>query len=160
MSADVAADAACDDDVLSKNVPKQISRRQKRMASTGKAYICSRCGLWGPRRSFSKNLTRDLKRNTQQCLECKSGRRGGKVCIVEVCKQFVKEENLTQTQKHNRSRVLVCAVCADRGYTLKDPKTYTCSVCKNVTGSRMLFKESNLTRDAKRGIQTCKKCVG
>ena len=35
MSADVAADAACDDDVLSEDVPEQISRKRKRVESPG-----------------------------------------------------------------------------------------------------------------------------
>ena len=122
-------------------------------------YICSRCGECGLRKAFeTKHFERDCKRNTQQCLECKSGRRKGKTCSVEACKQFIKEENLSQAHKRNVTRAFVCDMCAEKGYTTKDQKTYTCSACKNVTGGHGLFQTKNFQQAAARGTQKCRGC--
>ena len=122
-------------------------------------YTCSRCGETGHRGDFQKtHFEQDCARGTQQCLECKSGRRKGKVCIVEQCKQFIRNENLSQYHKHNPTRALVCEVCSEKGYTFANTETYTCASCKRVTGGQGLFQSRNLKRAAARGTQMCKAC--
>ena len=114
-------------------------------------YICSRCT--GHREHFQEtNFEQDCKRGTQQCLECKSGRRKGKVCIVEQCKKIVSEENLPASEKKYRNRSLVCADCQQRGYTAKDVNTYTCSSCKK-TGGNGIVQAKHLQRATSSGTQ-------
>ena len=75
-------------------------------------YTCSRCSETGHREDFQKtHFEQDCARGTQQCLECKSGRRKGKVCIVDVCRKFVSGEILPASEKIYRNRSLVCAEC-------------------------------------------------
>ena len=122
-------------------------------------YICGRCKHTGPREDFQrKDFPRACKRGTQMCLECKSGRRRGKRCLVDKCKTFVREENLPKTHKNQSSRAYVCDNCTENGYTTKNPKTYTCSACEKVTGGHGLFQSKNFTQAAKSGKQKCKGC--
>ena len=122
-------------------------------------YTCSQCKQTGPREDFQNiDFERASDRKTQLCLECKSGRRKGKVCIVDECKTFVREENLSKTHKINPSRAFVCDTCTENGYTPKNPETYTCSACEKVTGGHGLFQSKDFQRAAKRGTQKCKGC--
>ena len=122
-------------------------------------YLCRRCKQTGPREDFATNyFDRVCERETQLCLECKSGRRKGKECVVDKCKTFVREENLSKTHKINPSRAFVCDTCTENGYTTKNPKTYTCSACEKVTGGHGLFQSKHFQRAAKRGTQKCKGC--
>ena len=122
-------------------------------------YICGRCKHTGPREDFQReNFPRACKRGTQMCLECKSGRRKGKRCLVDKCKTFVRKENLSKTHKNQLGRAFVCDTCTENGYTTKNPKTYTCSACKKVTGGHGLFQSKNFPRAAKTGTQKCKGC--
>ena len=114
-------------------------------------YTCSRCGETGHREDFQKtNFERDCTRGTQQCLECKSGRRKGKICIVDVCKKFVSEENLPASEKKYRKRSLVCTDCQQRGYTAKNVETYTCSSWKK-TGGSGIFQAKHFQQAKTRG---------
>ena len=122
-------------------------------------YTCSRCGDAGQREDFQKtNFEQDCKRGTQQCLKCKSGKRQGKVCMVEKCTQFIALENLSRTHKNKPSRPLVCDTCAGKGYSTRDTHTYVCCKCKNVSGGHGIFQSTNFQRAAKRGTQKCKSC--
>ena len=109
-------------------------------------------------KSQKTNFEVACKRNTQQCLECKSGRRKGKTCIVENCGQFVRDENLPQAHKTHMTRAFVCDKCAKGGYTTKDQGTYTCSACKSVTGGHNLFQTKHFQQAVARGCQRCKNC--
>ena len=122
-------------------------------------YTCNRCGESGHREDFQKtHFEQDCQRGTQQCLECKTGKRKGKICIVDVCKKFIREESLSNAHKRHPSRAFVCDTCTQRGYTTKNAETYTCSACKKVTGGHGLFQEKNFQRAAERGTQKCKGC--
>ena len=122
-------------------------------------YTCCRCDETGPREIFQAiHLERDCKRGTQQCLECKSGRRKGKVCILKQCKKFVREENVSQTQQKHATRGFVCETCTEQGYTSANTHTYTCASCEEVTGGHGLFQTPNFRRAVKRGTQKCKSC--
>ena len=122
-------------------------------------FTCSRCSETGHREDFQeKNFEQDCKRGTQQCLECKSGRRKGKVCIVEQCKKFVLDEKLSASEKHHhRNRPLICEICAQKGYSLKDAETYTCSSCQQ-SGGRGIFQAKDFQRAVKRRNQKCTAC--
>ena len=121
-------------------------------------YTCSRCGETGHREEFQKiNFDQDCTRGTQQCLECKSGRRKGKVCIVEQCKKFIRRENLSQHHQTHPKNPLVCEVCTGKGYTAANTQTYTCASCKKVTGGHGLLTK-NFQQAAKRGAHKCKGC--
>ena len=122
-------------------------------------YTCSRCGVTGIRDAFQKtNYEGDCKHGKQQCLECKSGTRKGKVCIVEQCKKFILRENLSQHHQTHPNNPLVWEVCTGKGYTPANTQTYTCASCKEVTGGHGLFQTKNFQQAAKRGTQKCKSC--
>ena len=122
-------------------------------------YTCNRCGVTGIRDAFQKsNFERDCKHGTQQCLECKSGTRKGKVCIVEQCKKFIAQEYLPQRHRDRPNEQYVCQACSANGYSLKNTETYTCSQCKQVTGGHGVFQSKDFQRAAKRGTQKCKGC--
>ena len=123
-------------------------------------FTCSRCDETGHREDFQKDhFDRDCQRGTQQCLECKSGRRKGKVCVVSTSKKFVLLENLPKAHQHNPKQILICAECLTKGYTVKDTTTYncTCNQCP-IVGGRMLFQDKNFTRALQRKNLKCKKC--
>ena len=123
-------------------------------------YTCTRCHETGPRENFQRtNFEQDLQRGRLQCLECKEGRKKGKVCIVEVCKKFTSEEKLPASAKKWRNRALVCEECQKKGYTVKDTETYTCCVCQKNGGSG-IFQALHLQRAKSRGTQKCKTCFG
>ena len=123
-------------------------------------YSCTRCKDTGPREDFQKtNFERDHERGSLQCLECKEGRKKGKVCIVDDCKKFISHNNLSETHKINASRPFVCEPCTKNGYSTKDTKTYVCANCKKVAGGHGLFQSKNFQQAAKRGTQRCKGCA-
>ena len=110
-------------------------------------YNCSRCGETGHREDFQMtNFDRDCKRGAQQCLECKSGRRIGKVCMMKQCQKFVHRENLSQVHQESKTRMFVCETCTEKGYTTANTHTYTCASCKEVTGGHGLFQTPNFRR--------------
>ena len=107
-----------------------------------KTYTCTRCGEIGPREDFQEtNFKISNKRGSLQCLECKKGKRKGKLC--KVCKKFISDEKLPAIEKKNRNRALVCEECQKKGYTVKDAETYTCCVCQK-TGGSGIFQAKDL----------------
>ena len=79
------------------------------------------------------------------------------VCIVADCKTFIRDENLSETQRNQPNRPLVCEICLERGHTIKDTTTYTCISCKK-SGGRGFFQVKDFQRAVSAGKQKCKTC--
>ena len=123
-------------------------------------YECSRCFLVGARKVFQKtHFTRSLSCGSQQCLECHEGRRGGAKCLVDVCRKFVPEEQLTANEKKHYRKQYLCPQCFVKGYTLKDHTTYACTRANCIfRGPRSSFPTQQFQRALTRKTLLCQTC--
>ena len=135
-----------------------LNRQSTVLCSTcHETYACTQCGFTGPREDFQKkHFTQHFESKSLQCLACKEGRTAKKVkkCIVEVCGNFISHNR--SSHKH-RDRPLVCETCVEKGYTIKDTKTYTCTYCET-SGGRRVFQDRDFQRAVAQGKQKCKTC--
>ena len=144
---------------MSRRRPQRKINRKRKNADG--PYECSRCHVKGGRHLFeARDFARFEKTGTLKCKECYHGRRKGEPCRQPDCSTFVEEKDLTESEKKYRSQGFVCQSCRGNGYSMKDLKTYDCSVCKT-TGGRRKFSDldMNFAYWAAKGKLHCIDCA-